>query len=157
MSIEKWKPLIEIIGILAIVMSLLLVAEELQQTREAISSASLQTRAQIQMSEAESLYNSEYMPEIITKVRSNEELTRIETARYGAWTRAFLRVQELNFLEVQIGTIDEWVLDEARRGIPRIFGEPIARGFWNQSKTSYAPSYREFVDSLLSNATGGTQ
>ena len=157
MSIDNWKPWIEIVGVLAIVISLLLVAEELQQTREAISSASIQTRAQIQMSEAESMYNSDYMPEILLKVRSNEELTAVERSRYGAWTRAYLRMQELNFLEVQIGTIDEWILDEARRGIPIVIGNPIARGFWNQDKTSYAPPYREFVDSLLINATGDSQ
>ena len=157
MSIEKWKPLIEIVGVLAIVISLLLVVEELQQTREAISSASLQTRAQIQMLEADSLYNSDYMPRIYLKATSNEELTDEENARYGAWLRAFLRMQELNYLEVQIGTIDDWLLDEIRRGIPLVLGNPVAVENWNRSKLSYAPPYRAFVDSLLVNATGNSQ
>ena len=152
MPLEKWKLLAEGIGILAVVLSLLLVAVELQQTQDAITSSALQARVQAQVDEGSEVYNSDYLPAIFEKNMNGEPLTFQERIRFNAWFRSFNQIQEYNVLQVDSGAMEVWGLDQTTTAIEVVFGSnAIALDEWENSKSGFSPTYRELVESILAN------
>lgn len=150
MDRENWKVIAELVGVAAIVLSLLLVVIELRQTQDAIAVSGIQSRMIANIEEASSIYNSETLPAILVKSRGAEPLNDEEELRFAAWFRAYHRVHEATFLQVESGYIPEWALEEPTISIKRVIRPgSIAADQWNSNKSIYAPQYQEFVEMLL--------
>ena len=94
MARNDWKSLLEGVGIVAIIASLILVSYELRQNTLMMRAQINQSRTEVAVSEQQATFNSDYMPEIIDKSRRGEEFSAQEMVRYEAYIRAFLRNQD---------------------------------------------------------------
>lgn len=152
MPLEKWKLIAEGVGIIAVVLSLLLVAAELQQTQDAITSSALQARVQAQVDEGSAVYNSEFLPAIFEKNMKGEALSFQERIRFNAWFRSFNQIQEYNVLQVESGAMEEWVLNQTQSAVAQVFGSnSVAVEEWQNTRSGFSPSYREVVESTIGN------
>ena len=145
-----WKDVAELIGIVAIVASLIAVMLELQQTQAAISAATYQARAFDGIAGARERYSGDYIAPILSQIDLNDpdtfnDLTEEEKVRL----RAFLLEQMIDFdneyYQYQQGFLDDeyyeyWFKDR----LPS-----VARLWRSVGIVERRPSFREFVDDAL--------
>lgn len=147
MTREKWKDALEILGIAAIVASLILVAYELRQNTLMMRAQINQSRTEVAVSEQQATFNSEYMPEIIEKVRSGEQLSPQELTRYSAYLRAFLRNQDNAYWQYQQGLLGENIPRSIRSAVRGVIGrDKRSIEIWDRQKQQYTGEFAAFVD-----------
>lgn len=78
MTHKNWKEAAEIVGVIAIVLSLIFVAYELRQNTLMMRAQITQSRTEVAVSEQQATYNSDYIPDLIVKIDSGEPLTEQE-------------------------------------------------------------------------------
>ena len=70
---------------LAVLAGIIFLAIEISQNTDMMRTQINQSRAELAMIEAESMYNSDYIPALMTKIRQGDEISA-EDSR-AAWTR----------------------------------------------------------------------
>jgi len=133
-----------------VIVGILILVVEINQNTAAIYAQTSQSRADAALTEAESLYNSEFLPEIFVAIQHKQPLTEVQTFRYQEWLRAFHRIQD-NFLQQhRQGLLGDEILRSARQGIAMTFAEDeIARQNWAATKGAYSDDYIAFVDAIF--------
>lgn len=154
MTFDKVKGVAELVGLGAIIISLIFVGLELRQTQEALTATALQSRAELQVAETTALYESEFLPEIIIKIAGGESLNSIELLRFRTWTRGYHRIHELSYMQHESGILSESAISEVQRSILRTFSntsnirnEMIEA--WEIYGEDYDPRYQAIVNSIL--------
>ena len=113
---------------IAVLVGIFFLAAEISQNTDMMRTQINQSRAELSMNEAEALYNSEHLPEILVKLRQGEEITPVERERYNHFLRGLhrnldnqLRQHREGFLadniprSVKVALIGEIVSIEAAR------------------------------------------
>ncbi len=159
MAREKWKDLIESVGIVAIVASLVFVGIE---TRNSTRQAVLNTQALEIAAYQDLMDNIAEMNAIIVQdpelaalmykaTRTTESLTDLEQYRY---TRAlFMRFRhgDMAFFQYERGAIDEARLRSALQILN--LENPNARNFWESRQQNFVESYRNYINRLIDEIT----
>jgi len=145
-----WKDIAELIGITAIVVSLIAVVVELQQTQAAISASTYQARAFDGIAGARDQYNGDYITPILARVdmddaNSINELSDEERARLRMFHIAQMVDFDNEFYQYQNGFLDEEYYEHwFRRRLPG-----AARQWRSLGIVEPRPSFRSFVDEQL--------
>lgn len=150
---EKRKDLLESIGILAIIGSLIFVGIE---TRIASRQTELNTRAveiaayqqlmsNITAANAQSV-TSEEAAAIIAAMREIPESELTSSRVSSAFFQQF-RHGDTAFFMYERGVIDETRLQSALRPLP-LYGDS-GRSFWKGNKHNFVPAYQDYIDTLL--------
>ena len=151
MNRAQWKDFLEIVGIVAIVASLILVAYELRQNTLMMRAQINQSRTEVAVSEQQANFNSEYIPGILLKVRAGELLTDEERIRYGSYLRSFLRNQDNAYWQYRQGLLDENIPRSIRFAVRAVIGgNSQSREAWDEQKVQYTEEFVEFVDRSIS-------
>jgi len=153
MSRQQWKDLLEAIGFLAIIGSLVLVSVE---TRNSTKSTELNTQA-LEIAAYQELVNnisemnslalqSEDTAKLIVKMRdglpSELEALRLNSAFYMQF-----RHGDIAYFMYERGAIDERRLRSTLRPLP-LHGE-TGRAFWSRNKHNFVGDYQQYIDTLL--------
>ena len=155
MTGEKWKSLLESVGIVAIVASLVFVGIE---TRNSTRQAVLNTQALEIAAYQDLMDNIAEMNAIVVQdpelaalmykaTRTTESLTDLEQYRY---TRAlFMRFRhgDMAFFQYERGAIDEARLRSALQILN--LENPNARDFWESRQQNFVESYRNYINRLI--------
>jgi len=150
MTFRTWKETAEIVGVIAIVLSLVLVAYELRQNTLMMRAQINQSRTEVAVSEQQATYNSDYIPDIIVKLDSGEPLTAQEMLRYGTYLRAFLRNQDNAYWQFRQGLLDENIPRSIRYGVRNVIGgRQISIDVWDGQKSTYTDEFAKFVDDAI--------
>jgi hypothetical protein len=147
---SDWKDITETIGILAIVVSLILVAIELKQNTEMTRAQITQSRAETAIGLANMTINSDYVPGILVEIRAGEELTPEEVIRYQFWFRASLGNLDNNLQQYELGLLDAHIpraTERAARNI--ILTGTLGPGLWHETKDNYSDSFVAFVEEKI--------
>ena len=153
MNRQQWKDLLEGIGILAIVGSLVLVAVE---TRNSTKSTELNTQA-LEIAAYQELINniseinmlslqSRDAAEIILRMRDGAP-DRLDSSRLNSAFFMLFRHGDIAIFMYERGVIDELRLRSALKLLP-LSGES-GRLFWAQSKDNFVSQYQQYIDRLL--------
>jgi len=152
---QNWKDLLESIGLVAIVASLIFVGIE---TRNSSQQAILTNRALeiaayqelmdnvadmnvVQMQDAE-------LAALMFKARRTpEELTELERYRMEKFYFLRLRHGDIAFFQYERGAIDEARLRSALRILD--LTSPEMKAFWQSHKQNFVEPYRLYIDSLI--------
>ena len=154
----KWKDIAEIVGISAIVATLILVAIELKQNTDMTRAQIIQSRAETAVELAESFYNSDHMPGIFVKAGNGEELTEEEIDRYEFWIRAALRNQDNNLQQYSHGLLSDHIPRTVARSARYVIKHSsVSQRYWERSKLTFSDEFIEFVDEALLVETSGSQ
>ena len=153
MNREQWKDLLEIIGLLAIVGSLVLVAFE---TRNSSRSTDLNTQA-LEIAAYQELINniseinmvsvqSEEAAEIILRMRDGDP-SQLESSRLNSAFFTLFRHGDIAYFMYERGAIDESRLKSALILLPLV--DESGREFWADRKGNFVPQYQEYIDKLI--------
>lgn len=150
MTRNDWKDLLEGVGMIAIIATLILVAYELRQNTLMIRAQINQSRTEVAVSEQQATYNSDYMPEIIDKVRRGEELSTQERVRFGSYIRAFLRNQDNAYWQYRQGLLGENIPRSITFAVRAVIGRSqLGFEVWESQKTTYTEEFALFVDNAI--------
>jgi len=144
---QKWKEILEFIGIIAIVASLVLVAYELRQaTAQSAAEAIYQTNVGL-----DSAYRARSQDPVLAQLiidghANPDALTDLEHDQFGAWLRADLNIAEATWVYYENGLYPEWAFDGTKAGIcGRVITEG-GRQFWEEQGQYFASIFRERID-----------
>lgn len=150
MKSTNWKDIAELVGIAAIVASLIAVLIELRQTQAAIAASTYQARAFDGIAGSRQQFSGDYLTPILARIDldnpdsfaelSNEEMLRL---------RQFLLAQMIDFdneyYQYQQGFLDQEYYEYwFKRRLPG-----VARRWRSLGIIEMRPSFREFVDEQL--------
>jgi len=155
MKRENWKNLMEAVGGVAIVASLIFVGME---TRNSTIQAELTTRA-IEITAYQDLIDNisdmnaltienEYVARLMYKsLNSAEELTPLEAFRLSRAFYLRFRHGDMAYFQYERGAIDEDRLRSVLR--PLNLGNPTTRKFWEQNQENFTMGYRDYLNALI--------
>ena len=151
MSRESSKDLYEKIGIMAIVVSLAIVAYEVRQNTNAIRSTVIQSISQQSFDAvALSIENKDVRDALYATASGNAtpEQERLVDIVYAA----LLRIQLNRYLQADIGVIDrETVLKIGGSGGGTIYQRSDFREFWERSKSDYDAGFQAYMAEFVLN------
>jgi hypothetical protein len=135
----------------AVVVGIIFLAIEVSQNTAMIEAQMSQGRAETAMDQAESLYNSDYLPEIFLVMEQEQPLTDLQRVRFTAYLRAFNRNQDNLLHQVEQGFLGAATLRSIRDAVwAEIARNKAAREIWENTKVSYSDEYVALVDSVIS-------
>ena len=143
MNREHWKDLVEALGVLAIVVSLVFVGLEVRQNTNAVKSTVLESSAQAS-------YDS------IVLMIENESLRRAQAAIDGPvpdenrrllnlYYAALLRIQLNRFMQTRLGVIDADTVSVVG-GVGGIYNNPSFREYWSKRRDRYDPEFISYME-----------
>ena len=155
MTREKWKDLLEGIGFVAIIASLIFVGIA---TRNSTHQAALTTQA-LEMSAYQDLIDNildmnmaiTQDPEVAALMykawRTSEPLNDLEEFQFGRAAFQRLRHGDMAFFQYERGAIDE----DRLRSVLRVLnlGHPRMKEFWARRQGNFVPAYRDYVNRLI--------
>jgi len=147
-KISEWLTLF---ANLAVVAGIIFLAIEVSQNTAMIEAQMSQGRAETAMDQAESLYNSDHLPEIFLALKQEQPLTDLQRVRFTAYLRAFNRNQDNLLHQVGRGFLGETTLRSVRDAVwAEIARKKAAREIWEDTKVSYSDEYVALVDGVIS-------
>ena len=158
MKPSNWKEVAELIGIAAIVASLVFVGIE---TRNSAVQAELNTQA-LEISAYQELIGNinrqnDFMienPELRVVWRkvisgSTEEISRDDHAQAGLFLFTRFRHGDMAYFQYERGAIDEERMKSAIAPLISLLEYEYVRGWWSRSQVNFVASYREFIDRMI--------
>jgi hypothetical protein len=152
MKSENIRTIVEIIGISAVVVSLIFVWAELDQSQSALEASALASRnektAEIAMLAYELDANG-----ISQKIVSNEELSDDEGSRIRLFANTLMWHLETIYFEYSQGLIDDELWESNLNALSRAVRSPwfnyVFPNWASSGAASFRKSYIELVDSLI--------
>jgi hypothetical protein len=150
MQKTHWKDIAEVVGIAAIVASLVFVGLELRQTQNALMASTYQARAFDAMNAERGIADSEYIGPILAKIDFDDEesldgLSKEEFWRLRRYYNARMIDLDNEYYQYQSGYLDEKFFEgQFKRSVSR-----VAKRWRRLGVTEMRPEFRELVDELL--------
>jgi hypothetical protein len=148
MKISNWKVVAELIGIAAIVASLIFVGLEMRQqqvlARAELSSASFDYMRSVR----QSFSNGQFAESYIKMLRSPESLSDEEIAMINGFFHELIQLVERDCFMVYLGVFQECTYT-MNRFFPEYLGNKYAQSWWEETKDDYDPGLRSQVSLFL--------
>jgi len=102
------------------------------------------------LSQQQATYNSEFMPPILVKVESGEQLSAEEMFRYEPYFRAFNRNMDNQLWQYDHGFLGNNITRSIRGAVREVIGgSQLGIDEWERQKASYTDEYIAFVDEAI--------
>lgn len=152
MTIQDWGAIGEIIGALAVVISLLYLAKQIHiQNRESRLSTINSSLSEWNSLLALVADNAE-LACVWAKGLRNEKLSEEEEVRFRAFTNSYFRVVEGLYLQHLEGRLDDRIWHGISRGTTDMLASPGLHRFWSHRQEWYSAEFRAFVDDAISSS-----
>ena len=154
MKSTYWKDFAEVVGIAAIIVSLIMIVTELRQTQSALIASTYQSRALDAVRVEGAKADSEVLGPLLARVdlddpESLAALNELERFRVRSYLLSRLIDLDNEYYQYQKGFLDDeyfefWFKDQLKRNA----------GAWRSiGLTETRPSFKQFVDELLAEPT----
>lgn len=148
MKLEKIAPLAEIVSSVAVVLTLIYLAIQTQQTNSALVANSQSVTMLADMTLISALVANPEHGE--NKNRPFDELTNAEQEQLGNVLAGFIRTREFAWLQYQSGVLDEATFASYMETPVRWIRDYEAfRYYWGPLSAGVNPEFRSYVNSLL--------
>jgi hypothetical protein len=150
MTHEKWKMLLEAVGIVAIVASLSLVAVELRQNTQIMRAQTRDSMTEKQMMFAEWVGTSDYAAEVLLQgsrgqlepgTKENLSFMFIESGIWREWENSFYQYQQ--------GLFDDEEFEPRRTRWTLNMRGDGSRALWKVTRETYSKDFREEIDRIV--------
>ena len=152
MKSENIRAIVEIIGISAVVVSLIFVWAELDQSQSAMEASALASRNE-KSAEISMLAYDLGINAITQKIMSNEELSDDENGRIGVFAITLMWHLETIHFEYSQGLIDDELWESNLSALRRAVKSPWFHyrfpNWGSRGEAAFRQSYIELVDSLI--------
>jgi len=143
----SWHSVVETLGILGLIGSLLFVATEIRQNTAAISSATIQGISDQAYESSIFVAENAAMRDALRAMCDGSE-TIDQRLIMNAFIDAVLRIQLNRFYQSKLNVLDRQTLLELG-GRGAIYTHPAFAEIWEQSKSQYAPEFQDYVEQQL--------
>ena len=145
----------EIVGAVAVVISLVYVGVGVRQNTEAIRVANHQALVAMDIEKNAWLRDSDFAVVYVIAQSDIEKLTPAQLRQYSSFMADTFNAWEFAYITYKSGAMDENIW-EGWDGFYRSELESASfRWFWQRSGANFSPEFKSYVDSHLENA-GGT-
>ena len=135
---------------IGVIFGLIFLAVELNQNSDLMRVQISQSRGDAAMVANESVFNSDYLPQILVKARAGEVLSAEETVRYRDWFRAANRNQDNVLHQYFEGMLSGNSPRSVRDFVEKVVApSKHAREAWEIQKISYSDEYIALVEEVL--------
>ena len=146
MTLEQYAYLVEIIGGVVVIVTLVFLVIQLRQNTVALQSATLLGTHSHTLAVHQMLAEDSMMEALIKGAPGSSDLTPVQKGKFNAfWTVAFQNYQQF-FFQVRAGTYDGNILDGWWQVLRDDFLSPGLQAFWKKRKFVLTPEFRNFVD-----------
>ncbi len=138
----------EILGAIAVVISLLYLAVQIRQNSRAMKGAS--THGITQTIQSELRWSFDYGEAFLKMINDPATLTELEAFKLGEWLTAAMMARQNEFIQYRQNLVDEDVWIATRGIIKTIMAMPWCKNWWeNIDKVAFVPEFIELVESVL--------
>jgi hypothetical protein len=147
LDLTGWAALAEIVGTVAVVISLLLVAYSIKRNTGEMETSNSNFLYQIDTEIGADLSRDVGLATLIVKMNQKEALTDVEKIQYVALQERYLSVLEIAWTQYKIGALSltDW------RDWDKYLSEFVIDGFpeewWVECRSGYKPEFADHVDS----------
>jgi len=135
---------------IAVLVGIFFLAAEISQNTEMMRAQINQSRAEASMSEAQAMYNSQHLPEILVKQRQGSPITAVERERYIHFLRGLHRNLDNQLRQHREGFLADNIPHSVRGAILyEIVPIEVARQEWKRTRQTFSEEYAAFVDNIL--------
>lgn len=152
MSKMSWKEIAEIIGVTAIVASLVFVGVELRQARQIAIADVYQQRSSMVIDLHSARLSSEPLAQAMKKMASGEELDDWDTKLVNTVHYLFITYWENVHFQYEYGLMPEEQWQASQRALGNYLrNTPGALEFWESTKFAMRGSFVATVDEIVAN------
>ncbi len=156
--LQSWALAAEIIGGIAVVFSLILVAYELNQSNQqaALNTSALEIAAYQDLIESISSLNNTALQDpavlrAVTLLQSDPgPMSDEDRQRANIYLMTLFRHGDMAYFQYERGAIDEERLKSVLRVVTDRLERPHIRDTWDQVRDRFVPAYRDYIESLMS-------
>ena len=135
---------------IAVLVGIFFLAAEINQNTEMMRAQINQSRAEASMSEAQSMYNSDYLPEILVKLRAGDSISAEERERYVHFLRGLHRNLDNQLRQYREGFLAANIPRSVHQAIMyEVAPTEVARQEWERTREMFSQEYAELVDTVL--------
>ena len=153
MNIDKLNQWITLIGNLGVVVGLFFLIIEIQQNSQLMKAQTRDSVTEKTLSFYESIYGDTDTFEAWDSVRNQSDITLPvigDEMRFSQIALANFRLWENEWYQYQIGLFDIEEFEPRFVMWTRLLRSPAYRSIWADMKNSFAPGFRQKIDSLVS-------
>jgi hypothetical protein len=146
MKLEQWSFVSQIIGAVAVVLSLIFVGVSIQQNTRAIRLSTAQNfQADFRQHELASAQSSDLM-DIMYRIDQSLEVTPVEAERARAFSSAILRAWANAYFQYENGVLDHELWEGQAHRMARTWARFRAlRDVWAEDEDMFQPGFVEFM------------
>lgn len=153
MSLSDLASVSEIVGSIAILVTLIFLLFQMKQNTRAIEASSSQDAAETESNAIVQLLNHPDIAIALTK----DELTDVEAVRVFAYLSLLLRAHEQYWRQYQLGVIDDVTLARYEGSLVAQLSFPSSRNWWSVYQARFDRGFSARVNGLLKDAPIQTQ
>ena len=147
---ERYHWMLEVIGAIAVVVSLLLVAFELNESTKATRAATSSSASQAMMQWYNEIgVNAEASDVFVRFIQDPDALTQSQRVQGVFMLHAALVVFQNSYFLAEEGTMDIFTHQTILEAIVPIKDTPGMRLYWEQRKAFFHPRFQEYIESLF--------
>ena len=152
MTIQDWGAIGEIVGALAVVISLLYLGKQIHiQNRESRLSTINSSLSEWNSLLALIADNAE-LASIWARGLRNEELSEEDEVRFRAFSNSYFRVVEGLYLQHLEGRLDDRIWHGICGGMRELLASAGLHRFWKHRQEWYSSEFRGFIDDAISSS-----
>lgn len=137
----------EILGALAVVISLLYLARQIRQNSRIVKGNSVQSITQTIQSELR--WSGDYGDLMLKMFDEPKSLTRLEAFKLGEWMTAAMMARQNEYIQFEQSLIDEEIWHGCLGILKNMLSIPWCREWWSGfDKGVFTPRFIELVDSV---------
>jgi len=149
-SLQDWASIAEIIGAVAIVLSLIYVAYELRENTRALQATSRQALGDQDLAFFQTLLDPSILAGAYDKKRRGEDLSDLEISQLQERQHLNFRIFEHAYSLYRMDALEDREWERYERVVSiNICTNEIAKGMWPRYEKGFDPEFREVVDSAM--------
>jgi len=147
MKLEQWSFISQIVGAIAVVLSLIFVGVSIQQNTRAIRLSTAQNfQADFRQHELLTAESSD-LADIMYRIDQSADVTAVEAERARAFSSAVLRAWANAYYQHENGVLDNELWNGQARRMARTWSRFTAiKTLWTDDKDTFEPGFVEFMD-----------
>ena len=157
LTLIEWAAVAEIVGTVAVVVSLLFVAYSVNQNTAAVQTSNDNFLYELQFARTRDIVSAPGVAEIYLKVSKNEELTELEQQRFlydklqelSSWEMAFNRHRD------GLYATESWIGWDNYYKVSLI--SQLPEEWWRNARDFYGPDFQSHVDAAYAGKEEGDQ
>lgn len=149
MRSEKWRPVVDAVGTVAVVVSLVYVGVQVRQNTAAIQTSTSQDIYELHQDRSlPELENPELAALLLRVERTPDQVSAVDSLRYRRHLNLNMNLQEAVYTNLLNGTLEEEMAAGWLDGMALIICRPWMREFWNERRSGYHRAFRAAMDSV---------